>query len=327
MLNAGIRFCSHLPRRTDHELRLLEAAQRLARRQEARVPDELREAMSDARNLPDLDALRALMGRLHNDYFLSFRCTITDFAMCILILQTQSISGLFIDDHWDDPVGAAGSLFEQAFAEEPYRGRTIAGLTELARSEFAEGRRQLAAGLAGTAAFLPSRWMWALHRFLMAYRAVTALEKAGVPREALPVDPIVAEEAVACTQTGIAAGAVSCMRHPNFEASCLLDGGPASLSKLKVRARALATEIVPMFTRSFADILAVEALVGCGSPDAIRSGVAELDRLRGGASGLDPMESSWIDQVLLKAFKRLGENDDAALVARRIAVRLMLRVA
>jgi hypothetical protein len=327
MLNAGIHYCSRVPRPSEHELHILEAAQRLAARKGREVPAALREAISDARNLPDNAALKALLGRLHDEYFLGFRCTIADFAMCILVLQTQAISAIFVDRGWEDPADAMHSLMEAALAEEPRRTTTITGLCELIRWEFDQGRRQLTAGLAGTAAFLPSRLMWAMHRFLMAHRAATMLQRAGVPRELLPVDPMVAEEAVACTYTGIASGAMSCMRSPDEEAGRLLDGRPASLSRLKIRARALASEIVPKFTRSFAEILAIEAFIQSGTYDQIRAGVGELHRLGEGPSGVDPMESSWIDQVLLQAYKRLGDDDRAAETARRIAARLMIRLA
>jgi hypothetical protein len=173
---------------------------------------------------------------------------------------------------------------------------------------------------------MPRRLMWANHKFFMVKAMLNALEDASVPREQIHPNPIVAEEAIACSYTGIQIGAGFCIKHPDALVLDLLARCGPDLPELRRRMSTQTSEIEPTFTRLFGQILAAQAMTCSADHAGITEGIAELSRLHEQAtSGGEEFEWSWLDRALLNANRRIGNIEVVNALANRIAVKLLMR--
>jgi hypothetical protein len=195
-----------------------------------------------------------------------------------------------------------------------------------ARSEFERGRKNVAEALDGTMADLPRRLMDAHHRFFTVTAMLKSLDEASVPRAAINLDPIVAEEAIACTSTGIQLGADFCVEHPDAYPLRLFASYGAEMPEVKRRVRAKSSEIEPTFTKLFGQILAAQAVTHSNVPEKAATGIAELKRLNEEAAHKgEEFEMSWLDHALMNAYRRTGDAEVARQFAERISRKLVVR--
>jgi hypothetical protein len=146
----------------------------------------------------------------------------------------------------------------------------------------------------------------------------------------LEFSPVLAEEALACTLDGISSGARFCALDPEKEAFSLLrrlDPDMWTFRSVRDLARRDASEIRPVFTRCFADILAAQALTLLGNPTHIRAGIARLEEIRHGFHALETdFERGWIEHALLKAYGKLNDDEAKLRLAAGISARLVTRM-
>lgn len=326
MLRAAIATCRQIRPLGSHEHRLLAAAGDLLAKEIWGVPPALYEDIQACRGLSDQAQYQARFQSLYADHFDTLKCTIDDFSICILILQFQVRLNLWIDDDWQaDPAAALQSLFAHVL-DGDHREPAVAAMRERAKRDYDLGRTRVKDALAGAEAALPRRLMYALHCFAMAHKVIEALIHAGVDGKDLPVQPVLAEEALACTWAGLHSGAHFCLDAPDSLPQQLYDECGNSLSALRARSRESSSEIWPVFARRFADLLAAHGLTRSPLRADIVQGLEEFQRLRTTFTDLAALERGWLDHASLRALKAIGDAHGAEVVATRIAGKLVSRI-
>lgn len=326
MLKGGVKSCEVLPPFSDRESEILDTAKRLLARTNERLPVDFYESVRSASSIDNRERYQALIDDLYKSYFVRLRCTIVDFSIAILFLQLQSALG-FVEQEWrDNPWGYLRSYLGHMLRSEETRAKTIEILLSICKSEFASGRKNVAEALGGTMSAMPRRLMWANHKFFMVKAIQNGLEDGSIPREQMHPDPIVAEEAVACSYTGIQVGADFCIKHPDAFALDLFARCGPNLSELRRTTASQTSEIEPTFTRLFGQILAAQAMTCSADQAQIGEGIAELNRLaEQSINGSEEFEWSWLERALLNANRRIGNTEAVDALAKRIAVKLLLR--
>jgi hypothetical protein len=327
MLEGAIASCEAVPPFTDRERKTLEAAKRLLARRYERVPTEMYQFVRSASNITEQAQYQAFIDDLYENYFVGFQCTIVDFSLAVIFVQLQCALSAHIEQDWrDDPAGYLRAYLRQMLADERTRAKTIETLLSISKSEFDAGRETIIKALDGTMGDMPRRLMMAYHRFFMVKAMLNSLEDGSVPRNKIQPDPIVSEEAIACTATGIHLGADFCVEHPDVYPLRLLTSCGAELPALRRKIRAQTSEVEPTFTRLFGQIIAAQALGHSEDPVKIAACIAELNHLNEEAVHRgDDFEWSWLDHALLNAHRRNGDTNAVRQFADRIARKLVVR--
>lgn len=312
----------------DNEQKLLDVGNRLLKGATNSTETAFKRELSATIDLPRDDFIEPL-NQLYRQGLFGFQCQIDQFGFWILLLQMQRALGVRIQQDWlaDESAVFFGFMHEM-LTDASRRDQCISYATEIARSEYDHGRAGLAKALdAETMGSMPRHLMLALHRFQMALWLIHALSKGGVDKHAIGLNAIVVEEAQVCTMSAITQGARFFTRKPESEARFLLSDALPTHDALRRRARKSASEILPVFTRFFADVLAAQALTLIDNVDQIRGGIAELERLDARLPLMTAeFERGWIHHALLRANKRLNDNAAVDKLAKVIAGELTVRV-
>jgi hypothetical protein len=326
LLAGAVGSCSALPPFTEHESEVLAAAKRLLERTDEHVPISFYETVRSASHMQDAGEYQLLINRLYQTYLAEFQCTVVDFSLVILLFQLQRALNVTIQEDWrDNPAGYLRTFLEHMLQNEQTRASTIETLIPICKMEFESGRRNIAHALDGKMSAMPRQLAMSFHRFLMVKSMLNSLEKF-VPRERLPVNPVVAEEALVCTRTGIHVGADFSMEHPDSVALDLQARSGPRLGAIRRQIQRQTSEIEPTFTRFFGRILAAQALAHSVDQADVQDAILELQQLAKEASSKgDEFEWSWLDHVLMNAYRRVGDMEAVQRFALRISAKLAVR--
>jgi hypothetical protein len=301
----------------EHEQRLLDVANQILAGTEQANGRAIRESLRAARDCPQ-EKYQEVLNSLCERAIFDFESKIDEFSYSILLLQLQRVLAVDIQEDWTDRSGAVFAEFMRMMLAEPKsRDRCVSQCVLIMKAEYENGRATISEALNGqTMSSMPRKLLVAFHRFQMARALEHFLRQQGVPPAQIGMNSIVIEESQVCTMSGLTQGAHFFIYHPDLVARDLLFRGNNSLPALRRAARASASEILPMFTRFFADMLAAQALTLSDVDAQVESGTVELNRLKAQVPLLNgAFERGWINRALLKAYKAVG--DEAAV--QRIA--------
>lgn len=327
MLRAAIEALESFPH-PGHEGPYLARAKELLSRSPQGAQPELYTAIQSIPASAEPQEIQSHSDKLYQDFFFSFRNTISDFTDCITLMHIQYAINMHIEQNWSsNPSKYLSSYIKLICTEDSYRERFLQKIIDLAHKRFHSGRKLIGKGLDGSMEDLSENLMMACHNFLSANTILNLITKFGISPQRIQLNPNVVEEAFVCTWTGIHVGARFCMKHPNtYPLKYHANNGPI-LKDLQRAARRDASEIQPIFTRSFAKILAAQALTSSDHKPDIENGLSELERLNKNQSHAHNFEQSWIDHALLNAYRRVGDENNAKRMAIQIAAKLTLRLA
>lgn len=327
-LEQAVASCAALPPISPHEVMIFDLSKMLLVRNPEEARFKLRGLVQKALESRDQASYQEAVQHIYDAGLSQMSFNAMDFTSGIVMMHLQAIANVRVQQDWSkDPASFMRNFTRLLLDNSTTRKKIIAALYEIAEVEFDTGRQYVAEALDGAMAAVSSKLMFAWHRFLLAHIVIRALKDAGLSEAELPVNSIVSEEAVACTITGIKYRAHFAMNHPDAGALELRAASRPTLEELRRRARSYSSEIVPAYTRRFADILAAQALTFEQDAHAIRAGLAELDRLDPLLNLDAEVELAWLDHVRLNAWIRLGETEKAKGVALRITGQIITRSA
>jgi hypothetical protein len=320
ILEEAIQTCRGLPARSMVEDSILRRATNLLGRSVDGARAGLRREVCNAHHIKDRASYQSLIDRLYSGYFEELALPVNEFTSTILLVQLQAIANAWIEQDWSsDPSG-----YLDAYVASLLRDRDTARIVmQVLEYEYDAGQDHVRQALAGSMVAMPRQLMFAWHRFLGAFMISKIVESNNLK---LAVDPIVVEEAGVCTITGLRIGANFFLDRPDEWALGRIEDGDLSHKTLKQRARASSSEIHPIFTRLFSDMISAQAMTLSEDRRIVEAGVSELRSLQESTDPLTcELESAWADHALLKAYKFLGDHAKTAQYANMIAARMIMR--
>lgn len=321
LLQEVFQTCSSHPPVSPFETSVYNRAVRLMRRQGDGDLAGIRQELRNARRITKRDDYQSLIQRLYQEYFEELVCPVSTYTHSVLLLQLQATSNAWIEQDWTArPIDFLDSYVAQLL-HTPQTARRVLEVCEL---EYDDGRKHLRSALAGTMKEMPRHLMFVWHRFYGAFRLLKLTERAGLSTASL--NPIVVEEASACTIAGLNLGAWFFFSHPEEEPLARLRVTKLSPIALSQKTRASSSETEPKFTRKFSEIISAHAMTLCGEQTVIKKGIETLLKLRNETNSFDAqLENAWMEHALLNGYRELGDRSESERYALMIAVRMSMR--
>jgi hypothetical protein len=254
------------------------------------------------------------------------------FGATILLLQLQRMTNEWIQGDWLESPGGFLKGFLWDVSQEPGgRDRLATACEEIADHEYREARRTLTEALnTRCLASMGPLLTQAHHRFLMVHLLQVSAADCGVEFR-LPRTKIVIEESAICTQTGLTYGAGIVMaNHPNYIPEHIRDkAAEGGSDEFGAAISWGSTHVRPFVNRSFARVIGAHAMTLAEEREKVRRGLGFLIELRSGLVTDDTadepsFELGWLDHALLRAYRKLGMEDEAKRLAVRIAGRALV---
>lgn len=291
-----------------------------------KLSDELVRGLREAFATSDAEALGRLLEYINIDYVGGFNASVDYLSPVVAIAQLQGRVGVAVQQDWfEEPLGLLAGLIDGLARSEEHRAKAMQAMSKYCNSEYDDARRYVLAAInSSELAGMSRKLILAYHRYFLVFLIEHGFRRSGNPLSDLDFSPVMAEEAIACTLSGIVHGANFVKDAFEHEADRMNRAGPLPLDQLRRLARQLSSEVSPVVTRVFADILAAQALSRSEDPSRIREGVEALRRAAQ-TTAPDSFERGWINLSLMQAHKALGESDAAESAALEIATQLMLR--
>lgn len=255
---------------------------------------------------------------LYENCLFAFELSLTEFSDLTLLLQLQRSLSAWIEEPWyQNPVGFRAAYLDFLRSDQKRREQFSKIAVDAGNFEYATAVAEVKRALeAGPVLAMSPLLMLAHHRFRTAlWFHHESVLIGGNPGD-FEFSEISAEEGAVCTLTGINVGAMYCARPQAEHARELFEECGPDLSILRKSARRLANHIQPVFTRDFCDILAAQAMTLAPSSESVLTGIDELQALHARLSNEVQdceYERSWIDQSLLSAYKKIGDENATSM--------------
>ncbi|WP_166300741.1 hypothetical protein [Bradyrhizobium sp. 2S1] len=278
-----------------------------------------------AERLTSREQYQAFCDRLFDEYLFGMRCTVIDFTMAMMLFRLPPTLNNSIGEDWATDPGAYLRLYLEAMVKDP---AAFPKLVEVAHGERSRALETVDKALESTMREMPRQFLHAAHQFLTAHCIVDMMVKGGVPEDRLPFRANLADEGFACTFAGIQSGAELFLSHPNTLALLLpreRDGRIGREARSFIERQS--SSIQPNFTSTFGKILLAKAKLQSADQSEFESGLSTLLTLEEELSLLEyELEREWIDYSLLEAYQRVGNEEEAAKKAARIAGQSAFRI-
>jgi len=328
MLGQALESIKLMPPFLPSEQRLVDTARWLLTREETHARDELKLASYRALESKDASTYGSAINALYDKFAQNMAWTASDFSLFILLVQIQASLNIRISENWsENPAQYLAALIRTLMQDKVSYPRALSLLNEIGLTEFESGREGVARALEGNMAEMSSVLILAWHRFFTATAIVKCLKEAGVAENDLAIPSNLPDEAAACTITGIMERARFAMQHPEAEALNFALAGASTFAQIRRETMKSASEIVPTYTRFFAEVLAAQALTLTSDQTIKSEGLKQLDRLRSAVKFGQDMEADWIDHAQMNAFRSLGDHTRAEALAFSLAGKMTVRAA
>jgi hypothetical protein len=322
LLANALEGAARLPIQSAREAAILARARRLLEpRENDAAAERLRAELATARGVRSHSEYQELFERLCADYLEELVIPLSDISIALVVLQLQAASNCWIQQPWYERPRDFLAGYVDLLLREPARAGVV---FELCEREFDAGRARVRQALAGSMQAMSHRLMFACHHYFGAFALLKAASEFGKTSSSL--NPTVVEEAVACTNAGLKIGAGFFFGGSEDEALYRLRDGDISPAALRRKSNDSASEVWPIFTRYFSDIVSAQALTLSADSADISAGIQKLEELSIAAPASDDaFEEHWIELSLLRAHGALGNEAEKQRYAFRIAARMVLR--
>jgi hypothetical protein len=284
------------------------------------------EAASKARS-GDESAWPALIKFLYDDCLFDHGMPIILFSQCMLLLQLQGICGAWIEqDCFKAPLPYLRGLVKE-LSQDNSRTKLAEVLSTIGRSSYRDANNNVKLALASySLSSTTAQLVQACHLFFTAL-LVAKLEEEYSLNADLGYSTLLADEGFACTQTGLLYGVQFFTKKPSATVREIVWNLADGEAVPKI-IRRFSSPIFPAIGNFLARTLVAAARIETEG-SAFDLGLKQLLELEQEANGpgllsIGEFESSWLDQCLLNAYKKLGDENNTRRYAVKIATRLVL---
>jgi len=268
-----------------------------------------------------------LVNDLYDTCLYQFRFPLTDFSLCMLLLQLQGMCSQWIEQNaYAEPPGFYFGYVEM-MAKGIHRSRLIESLKIAGNVNYADAKRSIKNGLDAYSLDEHTKYLTlGAHQYFTALCVARANERCRLGLN-LDYTLLVAEEGFACTSAGIMSGFQFFLADPDSLVINIVQQ-LASKDSLGAITRGLCTAVYPTLTKFFARTLVARALTMKMGPQ-FSDGLKQLHGLEQEHAsnctlGAGAFEASWLNHCLLNAYRALGDQEMVQKYALKIAATLIV---